>query len=82
MRITPLFHIRMPRGKFIGGLWITFKMTVKEARELAMQEFQMAVKEGDRAVLKFREWLVVEDDLLLLPKYVYLLAVEPPFVGE
>jgi hypothetical protein len=24
----------------------------------------------------------VEDDLLLLPKYVYLLAVEPPFVGE
>jgi hypothetical protein len=62
--------------------FVDVKTTVKEARELALQEFQVVVKEADRAVLKFREWLVVEDELPLLPKYVYLLAVEPPFVGK
>jgi hypothetical protein len=54
-----------------------FQMTVKEARELALQEFQIVVKDGDRAVLKFNGWYAASDHLPLLPKEIYLLAFEP-----
>jgi hypothetical protein len=62
--------------------FIDTAITVKEALELARQEFPLVGKEGDRAVLKFQEYRVVGDNVPLLPEATYLLSILVPQVGK
>jgi hypothetical protein len=62
--------------------FIDTAITVKEALELARQDFPLAAKEGDRAVLKFQDYRVVGDNVPLLPKATYLLSILVPQVGK